>query len=392
MKRGEFDGSQRTILTAQSNQMTLTRSNFSVMQRKVLYAVLETLSPYLKTEITGLKNGVEIGYSEAWHDLSRIIYRASDICSPNHYNDLRKALNQLEDKRYFIETEDQEISTRLLLKFIFEKRSEHIELTVDRQLFGIILDLSSGYTLYQTKVAMSFTSIYAMKMYEVVAKWRNVPKFYISLEELRKLTDTTDKYKMIKQFKERVLDAAKTQLDASDITDLRFKYKEKKEGKAVVGFDVTIIKTDIAHDKEEILVKNKSSLRWDFTQPLLDNFARYGVILKGKNIDLIKEYKLKFGDKKLSEELDYFAKISEGKSNPPAYIISCFKKALNTLPKPPKVVTIPKSIGAIIPDIVKTVKVEKEVWQMDEAERREHTAKVRAQEPTNLFGEIFKQK
>ena len=369
--------------TVQSNAITLSRSNFTVPQRRILFAVIETLSPYLRENL-GLGHGKEISFQTALDNIGRIIYRASDLCRPENYGELRTALSQLEDKKYFIETDEYEIRTRLILQSKFNKRSEYIQLDVNTELFDILLDLSKGYTLYQTKVALSFTSIYAMKLYEVLAKWRSSSKFYIDIDELRRLTDTQEKYILAADFKKRVLDVAKEQLDNSDITDLRFKFSEKKKGKKIVGFDFIVIKTDKSHEHEKQITVNAPSLRWDFKKSLIDNFAVYSIVVKGETANTIKAYQAKFGEHKLAQDLESFAKLAE-KNNArsiPAYIMSCFKKGLN-----------PVATNVVTKPVPNQKPLEKEPWEMNKDERIAHALKVRAESESSdglkKIGDIF---
>jgi len=362
-----------TYLTAQSNQITLSRSNFTVPQRRILYAIIETISPFLKNGISK-KCGREVSYQLGFFDISKIVYKASDLSRADDYDELRKALEQLKNKNFFLNTKDMSFGSSLILKYKFDRRSEYVELAIDEELYNLCLDLNNGYTLYQTKVALSFTSVYAMKMYEILSNHRSSKTFSIGLVELRRLTNTENKYVMIKQFKERVLGIAKSQLDASDITDLKFKYKEKKKGKEIVGFDITIIKTDQSHEHEKFLSDNAPSLRWDFSKPLLENFESYGIVLKGQNAELIKQCKARFGERGVAERLAQFAKIGETKNNLAAYVISCFKNELDPNLSKKEAVSIPKipqPIGSIIAQ-------EKEVWEMSDAEKREYIAQKRA--------------
>jgi plasmid replication initiation protein len=325
-------------------------------------------------ENLGFGHGKEISYQTALDNIGRITYRASDLSRPENYGELRTALIQLEDKKYFIETEEFELRTRLVLQSKFMKRSEYIELVINTELFDILLDLSKGYTLYQTKVALSFTSIYAMKIYEVLAKWRASPKFYISIDELRRLTDTHVKYTKANDFKKNVLDLAKEQLDASDITDLRFKYIEKKQGKRIVGFDFIVIKTDKSHEHEKQITANAPSLRWDFRKSLIDNFAIYSIVVKGETANIIKAYQAKFGEHKLAQDLENFAKLAE-KNNArsiPAYIMSCFKKGL----------VAPQ--GSTVGTPGSRQNIEKEPWEMSKEERIAHAMKVRAESDSTV--------
>jgi plasmid replication initiation protein len=363
-----MDTAPKVPTTIQSNILTLSRSNFTVPQRRVLYAVIETLSPYLRQDLN-LKHGKEVSYQTAFDFLAKIIYKASDLCRPDDYGELRTAMKQLRDKTLFIETEESELTTGLILRADFKKRSEYIELLIDEQLYRIIIDLSKGYTLYQTKVALSFTSIYAMKLYELVAKWRNAPKFYIGIDELRRLTDTVGKYAMVKHLKERVLDTAKEQLDNSDITDLRFKYTEKKQGKRIVGFNFVVIKTEKSHDHIEVTTP-PPSLRWDFRKDFIANFALYGIVAKGETTKTIKAYQAKFGEHRLAQDLENFANLAK-KNNArdmAAYIIGCFKKGLSAAPA-----------GVS----TSAMQHEKEPHEMTREERIAHAMKVRAENDSN---------
>jgi hypothetical protein len=232
-----------------------------------------------------------------------------------------------------------------------------------------------------------------MKIYELIAKWRNNTKFYVGIDELRRLTDTHGKYSMIKQFKERILDTAKEQLDQSDITDLRFKYKEKKQGKRIIGFDFIVIKTDKSHEYEKQITVNSPSLRWDFKKSLIDNFAIYGIIAKGETANTIKAYQAKFGEHKLAQDLENFAKLA-GKNKArsvPAYIMSCFKKGMN--PTPEAGLKTPQATSGIA-GIHKNY--EKEPWEMNKEERVAYALKKRAENDSDtglktiadLFGNL----
>jgi plasmid replication initiation protein len=318
--------------TVQSNVLVLSRSNFSVPQRRILSAIIETFSPFLRNDL-GSKRGMEISYEPAFDDLCRIVYKASDLSRPDDYSEIRTALEQLKSKNFFIETEDAHMGTSLILKWKFEKRAEYIDITVDKELLEMALDLSKGYTLYQTKVVLSLTSIYAMKLYEILCMWRNRPEFFIGIDELRRLTDTHGKYILTADFKKRVIDIAKEQLDSSDITDLRFTYSEKKKGKRIIGFTFYIHKTKNAHEIDDLIKKNPPSLKWDFSKDLIENFQKYNLLIKGKNLELVKEYKLQLGEQKLAEEIERIAAYAIEKPNPSGYIIKSLKKNLEDLKK-----------------------------------------------------------
>lgn len=325
-----------TRIDSVSNKIIFSRSNFTLYQRKLLGLIIETLSPYLFNEISA-KYGKAIKYQLGVFNMSHIVYKASDICPPSEYGELRKALHDLKNRFYEIETDEIYLGSSLILKYEFNKRSEIVELGIDNKLYELALDLTDGYSLYQTNVLLSFTSIYAMRIYELLAKWRNKLSFQITIDELRQMTDTQSKYALTKDLKKYVLDVAKKQLDELDITDLRFDYQDIKKGRSIVGFKIKIIKTKHAHEQNQLTAK--VSLHWDFSKDLIENFAKYNLVIKGRNLDLVKALKQAVGEQKLALEMDSIFEKSKIMKNPQGYMIKSLQNYLKNTQKEPAEMT-----------------------------------------------------
>lgn len=289
-------------LTTQSNILTLSRNFLKVMEKRILYAIVDTVSPRLNHEITekvskaafeerGLEyHGKELSYQLGTFDISKITYRAKDICRPDQYEQLRDALEGLKNRSFILDTPEMTMGTSLVLKYKFSKRAEIIELTIDEELFQILLNLDYGYTTLQAKVAISLSSEYATKIYELLCKVRDKDFFIYTLEELRFFTDTTNLYEKTNDWKKRVLDVAKKKLDESEATDIRFTYKEIKKGRAIVGFKFFIIKTEKSHEYQNIMRQRQPSANWDMPLWATAALKTHGIQLKGKS----KEYALAF--------------------------------------------------------------------------------------------------
>ena len=325
-------------LTAQSNELTLSKINFtSIYQKKVLYAIIDSISPHLKNKLAHIQNinkGLEIKYEKGNIDIDRITYRARDLESlPQNYKHLRLAMKTLRDKSIFItKPNGNEIGTSLILRYEWEERKEIFELSIDMKLFQFLADISKGYSLFQLKTALSLPSIYAMNIYELLAKWRNKPKFFVSIDELRFITNTENKYAVISNFKARVLNTAKKHLDQSDITDLRFNYKDVKEGRSIIGFDIYIVKTNNAFEFQKAL--NQMSPRWVLSKKIIEVVKRFSIIPKGKTLKIIESYSKYHNDdvSKIIEKINFYGKLAIEKEKMlneiPAYIIVCLKNEM----------------------------------------------------------------
>jgi plasmid replication initiation protein len=359
-------------LTIQSNKITLGRTNFSLMQKRIVLAIVESVSPHLKRSINK-EPGREVSFQPLlYDDICKITYKASDLgVDKTNYDEIRNALETLTDKKLFIETKEMELSTRFVLKWKFEKRSSYFEVTIDRELFQFLLiDPKSGYTTFQTKVALSLGSIYASKIYELLAMWRNVDSFNITIAELRRLTDTQDKYLKYDNFKKRVLEVAKLQLEESSDTDLKFDYKELKKGENRL-FKFFIYKTKNAHDSisAKSARENPPSLKWDFSDKFVAKIKAYGIEVRGKNYDLFVNLGKKMGEDVLLEEIERIHSYAQKNANPKAYLI----KSLKNLLVMPEMIDFKASTGTI---------KEKSTDSIDDRKRIAENA--RKSEPVNI--------
>lgn len=318
-------------LTIQSNNFTLSKVNFtSVYQKRLVYSIIDSISPYLRKELNS--DSFESSYEKGLFDIDRITYRKQDL-EPltSNYKHLRKAIEELTTKSITIETEDSIIGTSFVLRYEWKKGSEFIQLSIDRQLYEFLFDLSKGYALLEMKTALSLPSVYSMKIYELLAKWRKRPKFYISIEELRFITNTEKKYPNFFDFNKRVLSPAKNHLDESNITDLRFNYEVKKQGRSIVGVWIYVIKTnnsiEVRKETEQV------SPRWVLSHKVIEELKAIGIDIN----NTITEITLKFSsiynhdDDKIIEKLQYFEEKGEqavGLNKMPSYVVKSMKNAI----------------------------------------------------------------
>ncbi len=324
-------------LTAQSNELTMSKINFSnVYQKRIVYSIVDSLSPHLKNIIETDSKGSEIGYEKGLFSVDKITYRLKDLeKNRQNYPLLKSALIDLQSKNITIEKDDgDEIGTSMVLKYVWKKGAENVELTIDRELFEFLASITKGYTLYQLKTAMSLPSVYAMKIYELIAKWRTKPKFYISIDELRFITNTQKKYKTTGEFKKWVLDPSKKLLDKNTETDLRFNYEHVKKGKKIIGFNFYITKTGESFELKKL--RNQISPRWVLPKEVINICEGLGISLKGKALEYIESLFEAYhkNSTKLVEQIRFWEQLAYKKEIEVArYVISCVKNEINSLPE-----------------------------------------------------------
>ena len=252
----------------QSNQVTLSKINLkNIYERRLINAFIDSLSPYLEAQFNKAYEtpvGIHtkdykvpaIGSNESIH----CVYRLSDIES-NHqnYSRLKTAIKKLRKTDIDIVTQERtEIFIRLIEYISIIHHDEFFEVRIGLTAYQFLCDLSKGYSFKHLKTSLELESLHSSNIYDLICKWRNKPTVQIDLEELRFITNTEGKYPATKDFKKRVLDSAKHELDKSDFTDLTFKYEDIKVGKRITGFKFTIIHTDKDALEQTKLTENTS--------------------------------------------------------------------------------------------------------------------------------------
>ena len=119
---------------------------------------------------------------------------------------------------------------------------------------------------------------------------------------------------------------AKKHLDQSDITDLRFNYKDVKRGRSIIGFDIYVIKTTNAFELEK--QRNQISARWVLSKKILEKVKQLGIVPKGKTLKIVENFSKHYldDDEVVIEKLQFYSKVAIDKNKSIAgYVVSCMK-------------------------------------------------------------------
>lgn len=97
-----------------------------------------------------------------------------------------------------------------------------------------IVQLEARFTRYKLEKVANMSSIYAIRLYELLVQWGSVGKREIELQWLKKALDLETEYPSIKDFKMRVIDVAVAQIN--EHSDLTASYAQRKTGRTVSHF------------------------------------------------------------------------------------------------------------------------------------------------------------
>lgn len=152
-----------------------------------------------------------------------------------------------------------------------------------------ITDLEKRFTSYFLGDISSLTSVYAVRLYELIISWRSTRKTPIfEREELRnKLGIKENEYQRMFDFKKRVLDVATSQIN--DHTNIFIKVDQHKKGRSIYGFSFSFVE----------LQKTKNNKR--------DNISNTNISVAGNIKAIARGMKIKTETKKRKVITEYEA-------------------------------------------------------------------------------------
>lgn len=170
-----------------------------------------------------------------------------------------------------------------------------IELCFDPKLKTYLLQLKELFTQYRLKNVISLKSFYSIRMYEILKQYEKIGQRYLSLEELKHMLGVLPgKYNLYAGFKRYIILPAQKEL--SKHTDISFSFKEKKQGRKVIGFTF-LIKTN----SRTAMVKLKKIPQAIFSQELYQKLIGFFCFSPEETKQLIEKYK----ENRLTANLDY---------------------------------------------------------------------------------------
>lgn len=127
-------------------------------------------------------------------------------------------------------------TSRWLSKIGYTKNEATVKLVFSSDVVSLITRLEQHFTSYELEQVAQLQSKYAARLYELLIQWKNLGgKVKISLIDLRlKLGILESEYKIISNFKLRVLDVAISQIN--EHTDIIASYEQHKQGRTITGF------------------------------------------------------------------------------------------------------------------------------------------------------------
>lgn len=218
----------------QSYVLTTAKYDFSPYEKRIMYRLIELA----QKEIEGIKLKDNLRKIAPTNFGREITMPVSDILKDEqdkHYTIAKAAFRSLSEKH--IEYEDDEVwsYTPIITAPEIKKNSGSVKFYVFDNIWRCLLDFTKGFKKYELITAMKFKSAYAMRFYELMSG-QTKPLFVLleGPDGLRERFYLQGKYEKVNDFRRKVIDVAKKELDES--SPYSFVAKEEKAGKKIIGW------------------------------------------------------------------------------------------------------------------------------------------------------------
>jgi plasmid replication initiation protein len=202
---------------------------------------------------------------------SKLEIHASDYAKQFHvtkeaaYKALKEAVNNLFERQFSFREEYKRTGKTGVVRSRWVSRIKYVdelailEITFAPDVVPLITRLEQHFTSYKIEQVGQLTSKYAIRLYELLIQWRDVGKTpALEIDDFRfKLGIELHEYKLMHQFKSRVLEPAIKQIN--EFTDITATYEQQKKGRTITGFEFKF-KLKNQPPKEKKLPKDQNTI------------------------------------------------------------------------------------------------------------------------------------
>lgn len=304
----------------QSYIITTARYKFTPTEKRIMYRIIESSQDIV--EGRKLHGHIQV-QQDMYREYTLFTMSYADVLSDGnrHTANVKNALDALMKKIVVWQEGGKEVRCPLIVKSWNDAKRGVFSFRVDRDIFdAMMLHYEKGFRKYQLATAMSFNSVYSMRLYEIISG-QKTPLTY-KIADLKEMLGVEVKYHRLYDFKKWVLNVAKKELDEK--ADYSFDFLLDKKTECVKFLPYPLHRGSHA---ELNRVKRDLSVSWFLPTEITSYLKQKGFNTKEikANLELFKE---------AYNELDLMLVLAEltakarEKSNPKGWIIQALRGRL----------------------------------------------------------------
>lgn len=212
----------------QSMQLTKVRYDFTPCEKNIFLKVVEVCQQFLYEDVIINNCSIRMEDFHAGGIVPVVRFPIKDILGENgtNYTWVKQGLSALNQKRFQLPNDRWDfVETQLFQRVMSDERSGEIGVILTIDFWDAFRDMEC-YKVIDVKLAMSFKSIYAERIYELLVG--NTREIIYDIENLKKMFCLEDKYKNNGDFIKWVVERAKKEIDETAECPFFFEYEPLK--------------------------------------------------------------------------------------------------------------------------------------------------------------------
>ena len=219
-------------LAAKSNDLIVASYELTRNEQRLLLACI--------SQINSQPNASEITMQDEFvvtTEQMKELYK--DSSKDNVYRDLNIVANKLFEREVKIALPDNEmLRTRFVSSVLFQPEKSQITVTFAQKILPYLTQLKNNFTRYRLADTVELTSVYAIRLYEMVVCWQGQNRWSetVDLGEFRYMMGCVGKYKQFGQLRQSVIEKAVEQINENTAYNVSVKYRKIKHTYKSVTF------------------------------------------------------------------------------------------------------------------------------------------------------------
>lgn len=305
----------------QSNQITRSRSEFSLLERRIVYCIIKSLQEAYREDRNSFLNG-----NGQYRDITMSISLKSLAVCGDKLVEVKQAAMKLKDRSVELDRDGIWTYVSLFNYIQYNPETQSFKLQISQMILPEYIDLVANFTMYDFAVALHLKSIFSQRFYELCNQHRSMGRFTLTVDEIRRMFAIENKYKRTADINKHVILRAQTEimeLHNTGICDIYFTYSpSQKKGKEIIEF-LFEIHTKISDSLESF---NTKEACLSYIRQMLDSYSGNDRKYTNRVIRSIRD------DENLTKEVAHkiSSKIKEySKSNPKEVIGAIIRVCLS---------------------------------------------------------------
>lgn len=206
-------------LIYKSNDIIEASYSLTINEQRLLLACISQVNSAEKIEdsyVISVEQARDLFYSESQRN--------------NAYRDLKRACENLYERKIKMQGENGKRTrlTRWVSTVDFDDSEQTATLYFHDQIKPYISQLKTNFTKYRLKHITQLTSVYAIRLYEMIVSWYSQNQLYkeYKIDDFKELLQIDDKYKQLCDLKTRVIKPAVEQINKLTDFDLEISFRK----------------------------------------------------------------------------------------------------------------------------------------------------------------------